>query len=126
MIGRDQALRLIGMLPSSGSRAWRVCLYVPKRMSVDHPLVRILGYRDAERIRCHFGGEILQPSNCAYVPRLARDRSIRDLSREGASVSEVSEWIGLSEYRVLEILRGNPPEDADGVSDNPRLNGGGS
>lgn len=125
VIGRDQALRLIRKLPPSGSRAWRVCLYVPKRMPVDHLLVRILGFVDAERMRRHFGGEILQPSNCLYLSRAARNASIRLLSGGGMSVPELAELHGLSEYRVLEILRGKPPEDVSRSPVNPRLNCGG-
>ncbi len=60
VIGRDQALQLISALPQSGSRAWRVCIYVPKALpSVDHPLVRILGWKDANRLVNAFSGMIL-------------------------------------------------------------------
>jgi hypothetical protein len=126
VIGRDQALVLIGKLPPSGSRRWRVCLYVPKRMPADHALVRILGYHDAERLRRHFGGEILQPSNCQHVVRVDRARSIWFLSSLGFSVSEMAQRLCLSDYRVLEILRGKPPEDAGAWVSNGAANIGGS
>jgi len=124
IIGRDQALRLIFQLPASGSRPWRVCLYVPKRMAVDDLLVRFLGFRDAERMRRHFGGEILQPSNCRYLERAWRNVAIWRLSELGYAVPVIALDHGLSDYRVLEILRGKPPEDAGGLSGNSRLNCG--
>ncbi len=107
VIGRDQALHLIGSLPQSGSRAWRVCIYVPKRLpSVDHKLVRILGWKDANRLVRAFSGMILQPSNCRNIVRAARNRRIREMAKEGYSVREIAHGVDLSIYRVREILSG--------------------
>lgn len=112
VIGRDQALRLIGSLPQSGSRAWRVCVYIPKRLrTVDHPLVRILGYHDAQRMVQAFSGMILQPSNCRSVSRAVRDARIHEMAREGYSTGEIAHGVNLSAYRVREILSmGEAPE----------------
>jgi len=111
VIGREQALHLIGALPRSGTRAWRVCVYIPKTLpSLDHPLVRILGYRDAKRMIRAFSGMILQPSNCKNIARGARNRRIFEMSTQGMSVREIAEGVDLSPYRVREILAGNPPE----------------
>ncbi len=108
VIGRDQALHLIGALPQSGSRAWRVCVYVPKALpSVDHPLVRILGWKDANRLVNAFSGMILQPSNCRFIVRAARNRRIREMADEGYSVREIAHGIDLSVDWVREILSGN-------------------
>jgi len=123
VIGRDQTLHLIGRLPTSGTRSWRVCLYVPKRMNVDHILVRILGYRDAERMRRHFGGEILQPSNCRFLMRAARNIKIRELSDAGEPVAAIAQAYGLTENHVSHILRGNPPEDPRLASGSSNSNG---
>lgn len=107
VIGRDQALRLIGSLPQSGSRAWRVCVYIPKRLpEVDHPLVRILGWNDANKLVRAFSGMILQPSNCRFIARAARDRRIREMAADGLSVGEIAQGVNLSTYRVREILVG--------------------
>ncbi|WP_300067765.1 hypothetical protein [uncultured Ruegeria sp.] len=112
VIGRDQALHLIGSLPQSGSRAWRVCIYVPKRLpSVDHPLVRVLGWKDASKLVRAFSGMILQPSNCRFIVRSARNRRIREMAEEGYSVREIAHGVDLSVDWVREILskgkRGN-------------------
>lgn len=113
VIGRDQALHLIGSLPQSGSRAWRVCVYIPKRLpSVDHPLVRILGYHDAQRMVRAFSGMILQPSNCRFLARAFRDRRIREMADEGLSIKEISFAVDLSAYRVREILAAGSPRRA--------------
>ncbi|WP_170326735.1 hypothetical protein [Ruegeria arenilitoris] len=105
VIGRDQALHLIGSLPQSGSRAWRVCFYVPKRLpAVDHQLVRILGWEDANKLVSAFAGMILQPSNCRFIVRAARNRRIREMAEEGCSVKEIAHGVDLSIDRVREIL----------------------
>lgn len=113
VIGRDKALHLIGSLPQSGSRKWRVCVYIPKRLpSVDHKLVRILGYQDAQKMVRAFSGMILQPSNCRFWAKAVRDRRIREMNAEGYPVSEIAFGVGLSAYRVREILAGDTPEGA--------------
>ena len=104
VIGREKALYLIGQLPQSGSRSWRVCLYVPKRLPVDHDLVRILGWHDARKLAYAFSGMILQPSNCRSIYRAYRDREILRLADEGMSVAEIASVVELSSYRVREIL----------------------
>lgn len=111
VIGRDQALHLIGSLPQSGSRAWRVCVYIPKRLpTVDHPLVHTLGWCDANKLVYAFSGMILQPSNCRFIARAARNRRIREMAKEGFSVNDIAYGVDLSTYRVREILAGDPPE----------------
>lgn len=120
IIGRARALYLIGMLPTSGSRPWRRVLYVPKRMPQDHWLIQCLGHDDAERMRRHFGGAILQPANCGFVVRDFRNREIARMRADGKALDEIAEAVGLSTYRVREILRypaeGNPPEEKSTVA----------
>ena len=111
VIGREQALRLIGSLPQSGSRAWRVCVYIPKRLpSLDHQLVRVLGYHDAQKMIRAFSGRILQPSNCRYLARQSRNARIFEMAAAGHPVAEIAHGVDLSVYRVREILKGKPPE----------------
>lgn len=118
VIGRERALYLIGQLPAAGSRSWRVCFYVPKRIKPDHQLVEILGWHDAMRMVRHFGGEILQTSNCNFLHREFRNREIWRMHGEGLRLREIAEAVDLSEYHVRDILRGNPPEDRMAVNDN--------
>jgi len=110
VIGREKALYLIGQLPQAGKRKWRVCLYIPKRMPLDHHLVRLLGYADAKKMAYAFSGMILQPSNCKSIYRAYRDREIRRMAKEGTSVGQIASVVDLSPYRIREILAGEPPE----------------
>lgn len=128
MIGREQALFLIGQLPQSGSRAWRVCLYVPKRIKAGHQLVRWLGWRDATKLVDAFGGMILQPSNCNYIVRQHRNRSILAMAEQGMTPQEIAEAVSLSVKQVTRVMRSgdNPPEAARAANDNnaPKLAAG--
>ncbi|GGH64905.1 hypothetical protein GCM10010975_32180 [Comamonas phosphati] len=81
VIGRERALYLIGQLPryvggAPGKQSTRVILYVPKSLTDDHDLVRILGRDDAEKLCHHFGGEILNPANCSEIYRRYRDQEM--------------------------------------------------
>lgn len=111
VIGRAQTITLVEAMRGSTGRSWRVCIYVPKRLHIDHDLVRILGWKDARRL-CHaFGGEILQTSNLRYLERRKRYWGIFVMRYySGWSPDLVAESTGMSVYRVREILRGNPPE----------------
>ncbi|WPZ28956.1 hypothetical protein T8A63_15180 [Sulfitobacter sp. OXR-159] len=111
VIGRAKTCRLIEEMRGSTGRSWRVCIYVPKRLHLDHDLVRILGWKDARRLSAAFGGEILQTSNLRYLERNWRAWGIHQLHRvKGLAPAEIADQIGLSVSRVREILRGNPPE----------------
>lgn len=122
VIGREKALFLIGQLPRSSSRSWRVVLYVPKRLPVDHELVRLLGWQDAEKMRRHFGGEILQPSNCNVVYRRARNKSARAMSADGMPIAQIADVLDLTPRQVRNILAETPPEEISASNDNLRAN----
>jgi hypothetical protein len=104
VIGRDKALEFIGKLPVSGSRSWRVCVYIPKRISLDHKLVELLGWQDACKMVYAFSGMILQPSNCRFIHRKHRDREIMRMLNEGMEINEIADRVELSTYRVREII----------------------
>lgn len=126
VIGRDQALLLVGQLPRSYSRDKRwpgamnstVNLYVPTvaRLGVDHQLVRILGWNDAVKLCKAFGGEIMYPANCAFIHRKFRDDNILRLVRAGVKKAIIADQIGVSERHVRNLVRAhgigveNPPE----------------
>ena len=146
MIGRERALYLIGQLPRyiggvEGKKSSRVILYVPtlKRMPVDHQLVRILGWKDAEKLAKAFGGEILKPANCNEIYREYRDRAITGMLQAGMTTANIAAIVGVTDRHVrnlrmeipreelptpandnapiLEQGRGNGPTGADAVSD---------
>lgn len=115
VIGREQALYLIGQLPtcnvrdsrypskSQGSK--RVVMYVPKRLKPDHALVRILGWDDAEKLVRVFGGEILCPPMMMSFYRPVRDRAIVRIHHEQrVPVPMLAEWFEMHPERVRQIL----------------------
>ncbi|MBD9528931.1 hypothetical protein [Paracoccus sp. PAR01] len=104
VIGRERTLYLIGQLPRSGSRKWRVNLYVPKRVNPDHPLVQMIGWDDANRLVDEFGGMILQPSNCNFLHREFRNREVRRLRDEGWSISAIADAVEISARQVFYLL----------------------
>jgi len=104
VIGREKALYLIGRLPTSGSRKWRKCVYIPKKLPVDHKLVELLGWNDAAKLSYAFAGMILQPSNCRFLHRAHRNREIHRMGAEGIPVTEIADVVELSTYRVREII----------------------
>lgn len=118
VIGRERALYLIGQLPQSGSRAWRVCLYVPKRLKPDCQLVRILGWSDAVLMAREFGGMILQPSNCRFLAREFRDREVRRMAVAGMRPRDIAETVELTERQVRNIIAAMTPEETAPLNDN--------
>lgn len=111
VIGREKALFLIGQLKPTPGRRWRICLYVPRRMPLDHWLVRLLGYQDAEALRREFGGIILQPGSCSHLVREFRNREVRRMAAEGMSHAEIADAVGLSSRHVRNLLAESPPEE---------------
>lgn len=112
VIGRERALFLVGKLPRCYHQAkgcWHVILYVPKRMPLDHELVRLMGYQDAEKLRKAFGGEIMQPATCIEVYRRFRDASIRRLHfLEQTSIETLAAWFEMTPRHVRNLLQSAP------------------
>lgn len=110
VIGRERALYLIGQLPryvvkdkrSPGSRGTQVVMYVPtlRRLRMTHNLVRILGEDDAMNLCKAFGGEIMNPPNCAAIRRDFHHRALVQLAGEGFSDIDLAEIFDLSRRRV--------------------------
>lgn len=118
VIGRERALFLIGQLPRSPSRKWRANLYVPKRVTPDHPLVGMVGWIDANKLVREFGGMILQPSNCSYLAREHRAREVRRMHAEGVRLADIAEAVGLTERQIRNIVAETAPEEIAPLNDN--------
>ncbi len=128
VIGRERALHLIGQLPrcyagTARKRSERVIMYVPKRLDFSgrgdiHPLVRILGWADAQKLVHAFGGEIMHPSTCPGVYRPYRDEQIARLVNDGVPVATVAQWFDVSDRLVKNVLREIPQEEVQAANDN--------
>ena len=121
IIGREDALRLVGQLPTcyagnDGKKSNRVIMYVPKRLAPDHKLVEILGWHVAMKLVRHFGGEILQPANFRKIYSRYRDEAILKILHAGARPSMVADLLGVSERHVRNLARENPQEEISRVS----------
>lgn len=126
VIGRDRALHLIGQLPRAydpGHPSGQVILYVPKSLKPNHPLVRILGYLDAQRLVKAFGGEILQPASCRDIYRRFRDATIDAMLASGERPAAIAELMGVSERHVCNRARAeNSQEATNGTTDKNSVN----
>lgn len=109
VIGQEKALYLVGQLPRCVSRkSTHVILYVPtlQRLKPDHRLVEILGWHDAVKMCKAFGGEIMQPANCAGFYRSFRDRSIHRLATmENLPLQVIAAMFNISDRQVRNIVR---------------------
>lgn len=114
VIGIEKALLLCRSLLFSGSRPWRVVLYVPKRMGADHRLVGILGFEDAMSLSRHFGGEILQISNGRFVGRQHFLKSVQYLRGKGWGASAIARETGRSVDAVKLAMEQIPPKGGFG------------
>lgn len=118
VIGRDQALLLIGALPRVHQESRKqavVVLYVPtaQRLGLDHRLVQILGYVDALKLCKVFGGEILYPANCAFLQRdFLHQTILRMMSGGDMKATEVAAIVGVHERTVRNLIREKPPEES--------------
>ena len=122
VIGRDEALRLVGALPTFPSKPWLAWVSVPKpsRLRPNHTLVEILGWQGAVLMCRAFGGELLQLARCRGLERAARNRRIWELRAQGLSSREIGDLIDVSGEVVKKVLQlgptlalpappGNPP-----------------
>lgn len=121
VIGREKALRLIGAVGKSGSRSWRVCFYVPKKLRENHPFIEIIGKEAAEKLCLEFSGMILQPSNCNFIYRNYRNKQIRHYAQQGISHAQIAHMLDLSKRQIYNILKQEiPPEVRKAANDNIR------
>jgi hypothetical protein len=111
VIGRLETISLIRAFEDRTSRSWRCCFYVPKRLRLDHDLVRLLGWKPARKLCAAFGGEILQTSNLNYLDVEWRRFAIFKLSLVDGYGSElIASSLSVSVSFVRKTLNGNPPE----------------
>jgi len=126
VIGDERALYLVGQLPrcyhkdprKPNSHSAHVIMYVPKALKLDHQLVKILGWHDAQKLVNAFGGEILKPGTCAEVYRRYRDQEIGRMLADGLQPAYVAEIMRVSERTVRNLRREKPQEGLTANNDN--------
>ncbi|WP_323119997.1 hypothetical protein [Burkholderia alba] len=118
VIGREQALVLLGRLPRAYTRehpSGTPILYVPKTLKPDHVLVEIIGWGDASKLVKAFGGEILQPSACTSMVKAFRNATIRGMAARGLKRRLIAVQIGVSDSTVEKVLSVKPQEELAGA-----------
>jgi len=108
VIGREPALELIRQLPRRYPKdhpIGRPILYVPRRLTPDHPLVAMIGWHTAAKLVRAFGGEILYPAACADMNRQERNRGILRMLKDGASLEIAAHVFGVTKRHVRNIRR---------------------
>lgn len=114
MIGVEQALRLVGSLPQAGAQPWRRIIYIPAKLTLDHHLVRVLGWPDAQRLVYEFRGIILHLSTCHHLVLAHRNRAIHAAAAQGATHEQLGVAFGLTTRQIANVLAERPTEDARG------------
>lgn len=124
IIGRDRALALVANLPKTTDHRGgeRPMLYVPKRVTSDHPLVRALnigGPQDnpaalvaAQKLVEAFGGEILYPAGCKRALTACRDNNVGEEMARGKKPGPTASAMGLTARQVRNLFaryRGTSP-----------------
>jgi hypothetical protein len=104
-IGVDAALRLVECL--GGTR-----LYVPERMTPEHPIVALLGHKNAYALANQFGGDQIILPRCVAAMRAIRDATIRELRSGGVSTKRLALNHGLTERQIYAILAGGSEEES--------------
>lgn len=77
-------------------------VYVPKQVSLDHPLCHLIGAQACAALVAEYGGERLDVAKCDRAAQALRNQLIREKRRE-ASQSDVAGQFGLTVRRVRDI-----------------------
>jgi hypothetical protein len=105
VIGVERALYLVANwrrtnIANSKHYGERICIYVPATLPVDHELVRVMGWNDAQKLVQAFRGEILQLSTCADVFKAWRNDAIAHLHKTGVPSKKIAEHFKISPRTV--------------------------
>ncbi len=88
-------------------------LFVPRKVTPEHPIARELGLEAAERFCGYYAGEELCVPMGAAILRHLRNRAIVSRYRAGESAGRIARDLGLTERWVYEIV--------GRVDDNPQM-----
>lgn len=108
VIGRQKALYLVSQCPKYKTEkrtgVGQLFLYVPqaRRLKMDHNLVTMLGYEDAQKLCLVFGGELLVLSQCKHILIKSRNAGIKSMLEQGFRVDEIAQYFNIS-TRIVQI-----------------------
>lgn len=111
VIGRQSALYLVSQCPryKTEKRAGKgqLLLYVPKlkSLTMDHKLVKALGYPLASKLSKEFGGELLVLAHCNHMILQARNEGIKEMSKAGFSIRELADIFNVTERIVSRLYK---------------------
>lgn len=97
IIGREGALRLVDTC--GGTR-----IFIPRKLRVQHKLVTLLGFEQAQRLSLHYGGETLTVVRAAELLRRRRNREIVRRYDAGEGVRQLARENALTERQIYSIL----------------------
>ena len=96
LIGVDQTMVIARV---DGGRV----ISIPQKLTREHHLVQLVGWKAAQLIQQHFGhGNLKLPSARPYLRWL----DARRLRRQGKSLSQISSRLGITKRRVEQLLEG--------------------
>lgn len=78
-------------------------LYIPKTITSDHHIARIIGAREAQALADHFSCEQIEIPKAARARAAIRNRKIRLAVAAGKSRSEIALQFGLTERQIGRI-----------------------
>lgn len=104
VIGVERALYLVANWKrtkcSNPKQPERLCIYIPATLPVDHELVRVMGWNDAQKLVNAFRGEILHLSTCADVFKAWRNDAIVHLHKTGVPAKTIAQQFNISARTV--------------------------
>ena len=85
----------------------QLLLYVPKlkKLTAEHYLVQVLGDVDAQKLSTVFGGELLVLSHCHQMILSTRNEGIKNIMKNGFSITDLVDFFNVTERIVLKILK---------------------
>lgn len=79
-------------------------LYVPIRLSQDHPIVGIVGQVAAEKLVGKYGGQTIRIPQCSAMQKAKRNEEIKSLAAEGLKPVEIAPRFGMTVRAIRYVL----------------------
>lgn len=97
VIGMDATARLCELWPG-------IPIRVPAKMTPDHVIAREIGIEKGRALSAAFGGAQITPPRLRQVAREARNRSIIEARRAGATVESIARRHEMTVRQVYNVL----------------------